>query len=141
MLSRLVPDMSPIKYSGLVIGWSTQCQLGLGSLIQLGHQVAGLPLKGIHLGSRNRLGTGQGHSQRVLVHTVNTELVMQVRTGCKPGCAHVTDDIALPDSGAFVDSTPVAAHMSIENGDIAAVLNDYGTAITALGAAPNNLAV
>ena len=49
--------------------------------------------RGLQLGADRRRG-GHHHAQRVLVHAVDVELVVQVRAGGEAGCADKADGFA-----------------------------------------------
>ena len=49
--------------------------------------------KTLALGGRNRLGIGQRHGLRILVHAADAIFVVQVRAGGEAGHADVADDL------------------------------------------------
>src|SRR5690606_26507849 len=149
MPSALVPEISP-RYSprpgvpgmacpagSALVGarCGHGCQAGVGVLHPFhlrqhrGHVVA----ERDHRLAFQRFRRRHGHLERVAVHAVDAEFVVQVRAGGPAGTADIADHRALLEPGAGLVLAE-ARHVRIEGGVALAVVEHHGAAIAALPA-------
>src|SRR5690606_28232494 len=93
----------------------------------------GLGLEAGQRGPGERLGRRHGVLQRVAVHPVDAELVVQVRAGGQAGRAHVADHLALGNAVAAPELGR-ARHVRVQRGVALAVVEHHGVAVAALPA-------
>ena len=75
---------------------------------------------------------GHRHLQRILMHVVEAEFVMQVGAGREPGRADETDHLALRDAPAFAQPLGDAGQMAVPSRVLGLVAQHHDVAVTAL---------
>lgn len=99
-------------------------------LIHAGDQGLALLQETLAFVPGNRVGHRHFLAKRVNVHTVDLELVVQVRSGGQAGGADIADDLALLDRAAGLDALGKALHVAVQRLVAVAVLDDHGIAVT-----------
>src|SRR5690606_13413998 len=81
-----------------------------------------------------RTGYWQFGGLRIHMLAGYTKLIMQMRAGCRAGGAHIGDHIALLDLLPLLQPAGETAHVAVQSGVLAMMLEDDRIAITTLHA-------
>lgn len=108
-----------------------RCEQGGLFLIHTGNQGLALLQEALALVLGDWISHWHFLAQRIDVHTVDLELIVQVGPGRQAGGADVTDDLALLYRTASLDAFGKALHVPVQRLVAVAVLDDHGVAVTA----------
>mgnify|MGYP001595258776 CR=1 FL=1 len=116
-------------------------QLHAAYQVKLCQQCFGLAVEVIVILFLQRLCARQFHAQRIAMHAIDAEFIVQMRAGGEAGATQVADDVTLLDAATCFLAFPVIGQVRVERAVFRAVLEYDCLAGAALLAAVHDLAV